>query len=143
MLWFKHFSNFRNRPVMRNIIRELGEVGYARAVRLIETACDVGGSGVMWNGGIIALQPPTDTLWLAEELGMPADELESTLDVFARAGFISFEPSRNDEEGTHPALLEIKQIDDWRDEWTARVAAKPELGKVKKPKRTGGIRTPD
>jgi hypothetical protein len=118
MRWFKHGSNFRSSPAMFHIQRELGDSGFARAVKLIEIMTEKSGSGVNFNPRL-ELFAPTDEKWLAFELGCPLEELNETLEIFEQATFIELEM----DEDRMGAII-MNDLASKKDSWSDRY--KPE-----------------
>lgn len=69
MKWFKHDSDFRQRPYMKFIQRRLGAEGVAAAYRLLEVMAESLGKDDN-TAGTLTLSPPYTDLWLADELGL-------------------------------------------------------------------------
>jgi len=141
MLWFKHWHNLRNSPAMKQIQRELGDPGFAAAIRLLELMTQRCGSGATFNP-VLTLGPPTTKRWLGEEIITPTDEgygdfvdaktTEKYLDVFNTAGLIergsvTVQGATKNEKGAWVegpvtfetiALVDFEEI---QDRWTARI----------------------
>jgi hypothetical protein len=113
MLWFRHFTNARHNPKLRAIEKKLGEVGSARAYKLLEIVGERGGSGKDFAPRLDLNEPHTDVGWLADELGIDRRSARFTLSVFAKCKFIApAEYQRN--------IVYVPQMKDYVDEWTRK-----------------------
>ncbi|MGD1080385.1 MAG: hypothetical protein ABR881_18855 [Candidatus Sulfotelmatobacter sp.] len=99
MKWFKHDSDFRQRPYMKFVRRRLGAEGVAAAYLLLEVMAESFRKDVN-EVGTLTLSVPYTEQWLAEELGLFEEDpyggadypsvkkLKQILNVFHQAGFI-------------------------------------------------------
>jgi hypothetical protein len=113
MRWFKHFNDARRNPKLRAIERELGEAGYARAMKLLEIVAQVGGTGASFRPEIRLRKPTTSEAWLADELGIPYPKLSQTLTVFSRVGLI-------ESRAWTKKIIRIPQMREYIDEWSRK-----------------------
>lgn len=113
MRWFKHFNDARRNPKILAIERELGEAGYARAVKLLEIIASVGGTGSEFNPEIRLKDVTTSEEWLAAELNIPRPKLSQTCAVFSRVGLI-------DSRAWAKKIIRVPQMLDYKDEWSRR-----------------------
>jgi hypothetical protein len=141
MLWFKHWHNLRNSPAMKQIQRQLGDPGFAAAIRLLEVMTQRCGSGASFNP-VLTLAPPTTKRWLGEEIITPIDEgygahvpektIEEFLDVFNTAGLIArgsmtgpgvVKNEKNEwvESEVTFETLALIDFEELQDRWTARI----------------------
>ena len=141
MLWFKHWHNLRNSPAMKQIQRQLGDPGFAAAIRLLEVMTHRCGSGASFNP-VLTLAPPTSKRWLGEEIITPVDEgygdivrdktIEEYLDVFNTAGLIqrgsvtgpgSIKNEKNEwvESEVTFETVELVDFEEIQDRWTSRI----------------------
>lgn len=86
MQWFKHDNAFRRTASIQHIQSELGEAGYARAVKLMEVFCSACPRKPFVAR--IEIKPPFTWRWLALELGCPEEEVVRTIEVFEKATLI-------------------------------------------------------
>ena len=114
MRWFRHFSDTRLNPKLRTIEKRLGEAGYARAMKLLEVVAQRGGSGKTFNPRLELKKAHTGLAWLADELGIAERELDKTLGVFAKVGFISPKSWRQRK------VIYVPQMREYLDEWTRK-----------------------
>jgi hypothetical protein len=141
MLWFKHWHNLRSSPAMKQIQRQLGDAGFAAAIRLLEVMTQRCGSGEKFNP-VLTLMPPTTKRWLGEEIITPTDEgygafvadktIEEYLDVFNLAGLIArgsvtgpgaVKNEKNEWVASEVTFetLELLDFEELQDRWTARI----------------------
>jgi hypothetical protein len=142
MLWFKHAHDLRNSPAMKYIQNQLGDEGFAAAIRLIEVLTYRTGSGTRFNP-VLTLAVPTTERWLALEL-MPdyepahpgfsnndekpekhEERLQRFLHVFETAGLVELgevEGHLVDDESKKTKITTIKlvEFEEFMDVWTAR-----------------------
>lgn len=105
MKWFKHDSDFRQRPYMKFINRRLGAEGVAAAYRLLEVMAESLGKAEN-KAGTLVLSVPYTELWLAEELGLfdedayhsdpSTKKLRQVLTVFNQSGLIELRTKKED-----------------------------------------------
>ena len=112
MQWFRHPSNFRCEPKLRAIEKMLGEVGYARAVKLFEIVAEQGSKSGRFAPAV-DLKTHTDPDWFATELRISVGDLQSSLDTFAAVELIDPEDWRNQ-------VVRIPQMKNHLDEYTQR-----------------------
>jgi len=141
MLWFKHMHNLRNSPAMKQIQRQLGDPGFAAAIRLLEVMTQRCGSGANFNS-VLTLATPMTKRWLGEEIITPIDEgygahvpektIEEFLDVFNTAGLIArgtvtgpgvVKNEKNEwvEAEVTFETLALVDFEELQDRWTARI----------------------
>jgi hypothetical protein len=113
MLWLKHFTDARRNPKLLRIEKKLGEVGYARAFKLLEIVGERGGRGAKFNPVLDLNGPATDIEWLAGEMNLTADETRATLDVFSAVELI-------DPNSWQRLVVSVPQMLEYRDEYTER-----------------------
>jgi len=150
MKWFKHDSDFRQRPCMKFIQRRLGSEGVAAAYRLLEVMAESFRKNDNPDG-TLRLAPPYTELWLADELGLIEDDgygdypstkkLLQVLAIFNQVQFIAVsEKTENGSEYADDGTVKPCKVT-WRtitvpgfvgmvDEYTARKVSK-------------GLRSPD
>jgi hypothetical protein len=113
MRWYKHLNDLRRRPELLAIERELGEAGYARAIKLLEIVCQYGGTGSEFKPELHLKRQPFSEAWLASELGISGPELAQTMPVFSRAGLILARVWRK-------KIVRIPQLLEFKDEWSKK-----------------------
>lgn len=132
MLWFRHRNDLRRDPRLRLAERQLGEGGYARALKLAELVCADGDRGTSFRLSLKANQ--YGVAWLTDELGLRNEaELEKTLSVLARAGWIDSKSLKR-REISMPWLVEL------RDEW-ARKKQRRRKKESRRASSTGSLRS--
>jgi len=97
MKWFKHDSDFRQRPYMKFIQRRLGAEGVSAAYRLLEVMAESFRKDDN-QAGTLTLSAPYTEVWLADELGLIEEgdygdypsvkKLNTVLNVFQLTRFI-------------------------------------------------------
>ena len=114
MRWFKHLVNLRRDPKIRKVRKKLGEIGYARAVSLMEIVGERGGAATKaFNPKINLRNPLTDLEWLADEWEITQEEALKTLDQLAQVGFINT-------KSWGKQIVYLPEMKKLLDEWTAR-----------------------
>lgn len=113
MKWFKHFSDARRNPKLRAMEREMGEAGYARAMKLYEIVAQIGGSGADFDPRIDLGKPTTNRDWLADEMGIDVQALDTTLHEMSKVGLIVARSLKHD-------VIAIPQMIEYRDEYASR-----------------------
>lgn len=113
MRWFKHFTDARHNPKLRAIEKKLGEVGSARAYKLLEIIGERGGSGKDFAPRLDLNEPHTDVGWLADELGIDRRSARFTLSVFSKCKFI-------DPVAYQGNIVYVPQMIEYLDEWTRK-----------------------
>jgi hypothetical protein len=113
MRWFKHFSDARNNPKFRAIQKRLGEVGYARAFKILEIVAQRGGNGEAFAPRVNLNHPHTNLDWIADELGTDRRTARATLKVCAEVRLIDFEAYQQN-------ILYVPQMREYLDEWTRK-----------------------
>jgi len=113
MQWFKHYNDARTNPKFRTIEKQLGEAGYARAFKLFEIVAQRGGTADKFAPVLDLKNAYTSLDWLADELRIPVEEAERTLEVFASVRLI-------DPKAYRKRLIRIPQMLEYLDEWTQR-----------------------
>jgi hypothetical protein len=112
MFWFQHTNNLRNDPKLRAIEKQLGEAGYARAIKLFEIVAERGGKADEFFPEF-SLQNITDIDWLSQELGISRKKAEKTLEIFAEVGLI-------DAQALREQIVRIPLLEEYLDDWTKR-----------------------
>jgi hypothetical protein len=118
MQWFKHQKDFRRTASIQYIESQLGEVGYARALKLIEIFCVACPRKPFVPR--IEIKPPFDWHWLSLEMGCPETEVLRTIEVLATARFIEIpekviiQPrARGKEQITRPGVITCNAMLEW------------------------------
>ena len=113
MRWFKHFSDARNNPKLHAIEKRLGEVGYARAFKLLELVAERGGTGEAFTPRISLNNLHTNLSWIADALNINVRAAKSTLKVFADVRLV-------DPHEYSQGTIYIPQMREYLDEWTRK-----------------------
>jgi hypothetical protein len=121
MRWFKHYTNARGNPKLRAIEKKLGEAGYARAFKLLEVVGERGGKAEDFTPRIDLKSLHTGLDWLADELRISSEAMETTLELFSSVQFISPKLWRR-------RIVEVPQMLEYLDEWTQRHARTKKSG---------------
>lgn len=113
MRWFKHLADARYNPKLKRIQKQLGEAGYARAMKLLEIVAQRGGTGERFQPRITLEDPSTDLRWLAEEWSIHPRTARFTLGIFAKVRFI-------DPGAWRENIVYVPAMKEYVDEWTRR-----------------------